>query len=316
MATGSPVLPLMLLALAGLGLIVVFKLLRRRRGRFLLAFGLVACFGAVAFLFLARVSGRRQPGAYVLTGYPSAPGSPGVVRIDDVPPGRPMPLGRDAARQVRNWARDFSRRMSGRYTTRWEPTGDWPAEPERLLITSREVHADNDADGLTVWVDSDGYTWPETQLEEDLLRQAALDLREEIRDDMDDAPQVVRDYFDRATAHIDDFAALLHDHGILKVHVPPEARVRGGPAKVTVSMTDDGPQKALDLVVEHVREEHGESIRRFGGLGGSVLVLGILLYLAYLFLDTGTRGQLTGALRLLIGISFVGICAALWYFVR
>lgn len=45
--------------------------------------------------------------------------------------------------------------------------------------------------------------------------------------------------------------------------------------------------------------------------GVSALALGVMIYLAYLFVDAGTRGQFTWRLRLFSAVAFVGICALL-----
>ena len=56
--------------------------------------------------------------------------------------------------------------------------------------------------------------------------------------------------------------------------------------------------------------------RRFAVTGVSLVILSILVYLAYLFVDTGTRGHFTWTLRIATVAAFVGICSALWYVVR
>ena len=56
--------------------------------------------------------------------------------------------------------------------------------------------------------------------------------------------------------------------------------------------------------------------RRFAITGVSLVLLSILVYLAYLFVDTGTRGHFTWTLRIATVAAFVGICSALWYVVR
>ena len=55
--------------------------------------------------------------------------------------------------------------------------------------------------------------------------------------------------------------------------------------------------------------------RRFAITGVSLVILSILVYLAYLFVDTGTRGHFTWTLRIATVAAFVGICTALWYVV-
>jgi hypothetical protein len=43
----------------------------------------------------------------------------------------------------------------------------------------------------------------------------------------------------------------------------------------------------------------------------SVVVLGVMIFLGYLFLDSGTRGQFTWTLRIAAVVGFVGICILL-----
>jgi predicted RecB family endonuclease len=47
----------------------------------------------------------------------------------------------------------------------------------------------------------------------------------------------------------------------------------------------------------------------------SALALGMMVYLAFVFVDTVARGQFTWTLRIAAVLAFVGICGALWYFV-
>lgn len=56
--------------------------------------------------------------------------------------------------------------------------------------------------------------------------------------------------------------------------------------------------------------------RRLAMTGVSLAALGILVFLAYVFVDTGTRGHFTWTLRFLTVTAFVGICTALWYVAR
>ena len=47
----------------------------------------------------------------------------------------------------------------------------------------------------------------------------------------------------------------------------------------------------------------------------TMLALGILVYLAFVFVDSGTRGHFTWTLRIAAAVAFVGMCGALWYLV-
>ncbi|MCH7813261.1 MAG: hypothetical protein IID40_04490 [Planctomycetes bacterium] len=46
----------------------------------------------------------------------------------------------------------------------------------------------------------------------------------------------------------------------------------------------------------------------------AAVVLAVMIFLAYLFLDSGTRGQFTWPLRIFSALAFVGICVALALF--
>ena len=68
-----------------------------------------------------------------------------------------------------------------------------------------------------------------------------------------------------------------------------------------------------DTVTEFVETELTPLMRRTAGTLLSMFALCILLYLAYVFVDTGTRGHFTWTLRVAAALAFVGICGALWY---
>lgn len=69
----------------------------------------------------------------------------------------------------------------------------------------------------------------------------------------------------------------------------------------------------LDAITEFVDTRLTPWMRRTAGTLLSMFALCILLYLAYVFVDTGTRGHFTWTLRVAAALAFVGICGALWY---
>jgi hypothetical protein len=68
-----------------------------------------------------------------------------------------------------------------------------------------------------------------------------------------------------------------------------------------------------DKVSEFVDTRLTPLMRRTAGTLLSMFALCILLYLAYVFVDVGTRGHFTWTLRVAAALAFVGICGALWY---
>ncbi|UCG32657.1 MAG: hypothetical protein JSU68_13450 [Phycisphaerales bacterium] len=66
-------------------------------------------------------------------------------------------------------------------------------------------------------------------------------------------------------------------------------------------------------ITDFVETELTPLMRRTAGTLLSMFALCILLYLAYVFVDTGTRGHFTRTLRVAAALAFVGICGALWY---
>jgi hypothetical protein len=213
---------------------------------------------------------------------------------------------------------------------------------EETVLLSRELHRIRE-DSRDVWRDGSGRVVAEissdsaavrdaasslprelwTELRTDLGRDDAsrliaelrTELVTELRQEMRDAPPWARDTVEQALARFGPFLDMLYQRGVISLRVEPYDPASPDTTHMSVVLAPDGARRAFDVASTEFRQWSGPRLGQWAGFAASLLVFGVLLYLAYLFLDTSTRGQFNRGLRTVAALAFVGICCALWYFV-
>ncbi len=320
------------IALAALALVLFVKLLRSRVGRWTLGIGALVLVLAFAALLLLPSFRAPDTASWSAAQSPRAP-------LPPLPP-RPWVNARDRVHETLNGAHaraeraQAEARRAGEHA-RWESR---TKVDEETVLLSRELHRVREH-GRDTWRDEAGVVvaqiasdsaavreaarslpnevWTElrTELGRDQTSKLAAEIAAELRDELRDAPPWARNTVEQALARLGPFVDRLYQHGIITLHLDPPDPAAPDTTHMSVVLAPNGAQRAFEVASTEFRQWSRPRLGQWAGFAASLLVFGVLLYLAYLFLDTSTRGQFNRGLRTVAALAFVGICCALWYFV-